>query len=72
MSLLLIDRFEKFQIKEQQVALTEKTGVAIRDHKTDNTIAYVNVFNNLDDNLELADNVIATIEEAILEKENGE
>lgn len=67
-----INRFEKFQIREKQIAFVDKIGVAIKDHKSDHTIGYVNVFNDLDTNLELADKVIETVEEFILEKENAE
>lgn len=68
-----IDRFEAKQKDEhlREVIYKTKTGVIIKDHKTDLVVAYVNIDDKLDENMELARRIIGTIEEYIEEKENA-
>lgn len=70
---LQVDRFVKKEIKggTKQVAFTKKTAVLIWDHKNDEIIGYLNLYGNLDENEELADKIIETIENHILEAEDG-
>ena len=73
MSKLKIDRFEAKQRDEQrsEVIFKTKSGVIIKDHKTDVVIAYINLEDKLNENMEVADRLIETIETYIEEKENG-
>ena len=69
-----INRFEAKQKNEniREVIYKTKTGIVIKDHKTDVIIAYINLDDNVDENMELAGRIITTIETYIEEKENAD
>ncbi len=68
-----IDRFEAKQKNEKihEVIYKTKTGIVIKDHKSDVIIAYINLDDDVEENKELAGRIITTIETYIEEKENG-
>lgn len=74
MSNIKIDRFEKREVKlrthNQEVIIENNTAILIKDHQNDNIVSLVQLNNNLEKNKELADRIINTIEEYILEQEN--
>ena len=74
MSNIKIDRFEKREVKprthNQEVIIENNTAILIKDHQNDNIVSLVQLTNNIEKNKELADRIIATIEEYILEQEN--
>ena len=74
MSNIKIDRFEKREVKprthNQEVIIENNTAILIKDHQNDNIVSLVQLTNNIEKNKELADRIIATIEEFILEQEN--
>lgn len=69
-----IDRFELRELEKtpSNVSLQNKTAILIKDHLEDHIIGFIQVMNNIDENKELGSRIISTIEEYILEKENGE
>lgn len=75
MSNIKIDRFEKREVKpnthNNQVIIENNTAILIKDHQNDNIVSLVQLNNNLEKNKELADRIINTIEEYILEQENA-
>lgn len=74
MSNIKIDRFEKREVKprthNREVIIENNTAILIKDHQNDNIVSLVQLNNNLEKNKELADRIINTIEEYILEQEN--
>ena len=64
---LKVDRFEPIEIKKTPVELKviNKTAILIKDHKDDNIVSYIQLFNNSKQNKELAELLIQTIEEYI-------
>ena len=69
--MITIPRFEKKEIKKSGVISSDSgTGILIKDHLTDDIIGYINLTNKQDENKELADLIIATIEQYIDEHEN--
>ena len=74
MSNIKIDRFEKREVKprthNQEVIIENNTAILIKDHQNDNIVSLVQLTNNIEKNKELADRIIATIEDYILEQEN--
>ena len=76
MSNIKIDRFEKKEVKprthNQQIIIENNTAILIKDHLNDNMISLVQLNNNLEKNKELADRIINTIEEYILEDSENE
>ena len=75
MSNIKIDRFEKKEVKprthNQQIIIENNTAILIKDHKNDNIVSLVQLNNNLEKNKELADRIINTIEDYIMENENA-
>lgn len=73
---LQINRFEKKEVKrnvkDTQVMIQNNTTILIKDHTTDNIISMIQLTDNINKNKELADRIINTIEEYILENENAE
>lgn len=74
MSNIKIDRFEKKEVKprthNQQIIIENNTAILIKDHQNDNIVSLVQLTNNIEKNKELADRIINTIEDYILEQEN--
>lgn len=74
MSNIKIDRFEKREVKprtnNQKIIIENNTAILIKDHKNDNIVSLVQLTNNITKNKELADRIIDTIEEYVLEQEN--
>lgn len=74
MSNIKIDRFEKREVKprtnNQKVIIENNTAILIKDHQNDNIVSLVQLNNNIEKNKELADRIIDTIEEYVLEQEN--
>ena len=72
---LQINRFEKKEVKptinNNKVVIENNTTILIKDHSTDHIVSLVQLTNNIDKNKELADRIITTIEEYILENENA-
>lgn len=70
-----INRFEKREVKprthNQQIIIENNTAILIKDHLNDNIVSLVQLNNNLEKNKELADRIINTIEDYILEQENA-
>jgi hypothetical protein len=68
--MITIPRFEPF-IEEKGVKLQidSKSVVLIKDHTTDKVIGMINLSKLSDDNLDLAEDVIETIENWITENE---
>ena len=68
-----INRFCKKNLKtdSKKIAFTKKSSVIIWDHKHDEIIGYINLYDTLEENNELADKIIETIETHIMENENG-
>lgn len=62
--MITVPRFEKTEVDREFVKrmFDTKTTIAIKDHKTDVIIAMINLTNNQEENLELADLIIETIE----------
>ena len=75
MSNIKINRFEKKEVKprthNQQIIIENNTAILIKDHLNDNIVSLVQLNNNLEKNKELADRIITTIEEYILENEDA-
>ena len=71
---LKVDRFEAKQRNEKihEVIWKTKTGIVIKDHKSDVIIAYINLDDDVEENKELAGRIITTIETYIEEKENAD
>lgn len=68
---LQIDRFEKKDVQRGMTLRADNDfAIAIKDHSIDKIIALVNLENSTKRNGELADLIITTIEEFILENEN--
>ena len=69
-----INRFEKREVKprthNQKVIIENNTAILIKDHQNDNIFSLVQLTNNIEKNKELADRIIDTIEDYILEQEN--
>lgn len=69
-----IDRFEKKEVKaninNNSVTIKNNTTILIKDHETDQIISLIQLTNNINKNKELADRIINTIEEYILEQDN--
>lgn len=74
MSNIKIDRFEKREVKprtnNQKIIIENNTAILIKDHQNDNIVSLVQLTNNITKNKELADRIIDTIEEYVLEQEN--
>ena len=70
--MIKIDRFEKKEYEAQfdSVKVSNTATVLIKDHKNDNIVSLVQLCNNKSKNSELADRIITTIEEFVLEQEN--
>ena len=68
-----IDRFQIQEVRPniKEIIVHDKTGVIIRDHMIDSNVCFVNVYDNLEKNKELADKILATIEEDILGADDG-
>lgn len=62
--MITVPRFEKTEVDREFVKrmFDTKTTIAIKDHKIDVIIAMINLTNNQEENLELADLIIETIE----------
>ena len=69
---LKIDRFEKknYEADFDTVKVSNTATVLIKDHKNDTIISLVQLCNTRVKNSELADRIISTIEDFILENEN--
>jgi len=70
---LQINRFEKKEVKQNvkdtQIIIHNNTTILIKDHTTDKIISLVQLTDNITKNKELADRIITTIEEYIIEAE---
>jgi len=71
---LTVNRFETKTIKRgiEDVTVTVKndTTIFIKDHATDNVVAFIQLENSVEKNTELAERIIGTIEDWIEEHEN--
>ena len=71
---LQVNRFEKKEVKpnvkDTQVMIHNNTTILIKDHTTDNIVSLVQLTDNITKNKELADRIITTIEDYIMENEN--
>lgn len=69
-----IDRFEKKEVKpntnNNTIIIKNNTTILIKDHETDQIISLIQLTNNINKNKELADRIITTIEDYILEQTN--
>ena len=64
--MITVPRFEKKDIvRSGNITTDNRTGILIKDHQSDNIVAYVNLDSNLDENRKLADIIIAAIENYI-------
>lgn len=77
MSNIKIDRFEKRYVKNNlreptKIEVQNNTTVLIKDHKTDEIIGLIQLNNDIEKNKELADRIINTIEEYVLEDTENE
>lgn len=74
---LLINRFEKKEVKKNiqdtQVMIHNNTTILIKDHATDQIVSLIQLTDNIEKNKEIADRIITTIEDYIIEeKEDAE
>lgn len=68
--MITIPRFEPFvEEKGVKLQIDSKSVVLIKDHTTDKVIGMINLSKISDDNLDLAEDVIETIENWITENE---
>lgn len=68
--MITIPRFEPYvEEKGINLQITSKAVVLIKDHTTDKVIGMINLSKISDDNLDLAEDVIETIENWITENE---
>lgn len=68
--MITIPRFEPYvEEKGINLQITSKAVVLIKDHKTDKIIGMINLSKISDDNLDLAEDIIETIENWITENE---
>lgn len=67
-----INRFETKEIKKEAttVQVNNLNSILIQDHANDKVVAFIQLDNKKSENLKLANRIITTIEDFILEKEN--